>query len=363
MLRNINAVAIGVAAMLGASLANADITVVSWPGSYATSQQKAYGAPWEKKSGAKITWETYDGALSELRAQVEAGAVTWDVVDVQPEEAITGCDEGLFVELPYDKFVPAPDGTPMVEDMMVPPVSSCAAPQIFWSYAVFFDKTRYPGDSGPKSLADFYDVEKFPGKRGIHSWARANIEMALVADGVAPDKVYEAMSTREGMDRAFAKLDTLKGHVVLWSRGSQPLEQVKSGEAVMAVAYNGRTGDAILTENQPFEIMWDGQVLQQEYIVIVKGTKNLEEALDFVIFATAPEQQAGQAKWLNYGPMRKSGLDIIAANEPFFHNGANIMPYIPNRDEVMARSVIADPYWWADNEAEVSERFTAWLGN
>ena len=363
MVSRIKAVALGVASVLGMSLAQADITVTSWGGAYTNSQQKAYGAPWEKKTGAKITWENYNGGLGEIKAQVEAGAVTWDIVDVLPDQAITGCDEGLFEELPFDKFVPAPDGTPMVQDMMVPPVSNCAAPQIFWSYAIFYDKTRYPDGSGPKSMADFYDVGKFPGKRGIHSWANANIEMALVADGVEPGEVYDVMSTKEGIDRAFAKLDTIKDHVVFWSAGSQPLELVKSGETVMALAYNGRSGAAILTENQPFEIVWDGQVLEQEYIVMVKGTKNYDEALDFMIFASAPEQQAGQAKWINYGPMRKSALDIIAANEPFFHNGANIMPHMPNREEVLARSVIADPFWWADNGAEIAERFTAWMGN
>ena len=362
MVRRYRAAATGFAAFLGACAAHADITVASWGGAYTNSQQRAYGAPWEKKTGNKITWENYDGGLDEIRAQIDAGAVTWDIVDVLSDIAIIGCDEGLFEELPLARFVPAPDGIPMVEDMMVPPVSNCAAPQIFWSYVIFYDKSRYAEGTGPESMADFYDVNRFPGKRGIHSWASANIEMALVADGVAPGRVYDEMSTEDGMDRAFAKLDTIKDHVVFWSAGSQPLEMVSSGEVVMAIAYNGRSGAAILTGNQPFDIVWDGQVLEQEYIVMVKGTQNRDQALDFMIFASAPEQQAAQAKWINYGPMRKSGLDIIAANEPFFHDGRNIMPHMPNRPEVMARSVIADPYWWADNGAEVAERFAAWMG-
>ncbi len=354
------AVAVGVVGALGTSLAWADITVTSWGGAYTASQQRAYGKPFSAKTGIKINWENYNGGLGEIRAQVQSGNVTWDVVDVLPHEGIVGCDEGLFHELPFDEFVPAPDGTPMVEDMMVPPVSECVAPQIFWSYAAFYDTTKYPSNK-PKTIADFYDVKKFPGKRGIHSWANANIEQALVADGVAPSKVYEVMSTKEGIDRAFRKLDTIKDHVVFWSAGAQPLELVKSGEVVMSLAYNGRSGAAILSEDQPFELIWDGQVLEQEYIVIVKGTKNYKEALEFAKFASAPEQQAGQAKWINYGPMRKSGLDIIAANEPFFHNGKNIMPHMPNTPERMKISVVADPYWWADNGAEVAERFTAWM--
>jgi putative spermidine/putrescine transport system substrate-binding protein len=343
-----------------ATVVSADITVTSWGGAYTNSQQKAYGEPFEKKTGIKVNWENYNGGLAEVRAQVESKNVTWDIVDVLPHEAIVGCDEGLFHELPIDEFVPAPDGTSMRNDMVVPLPNDCAVPQIFWSYAVFYDKTQFPGKK-PKDIKDFFDVKKFPGKRGINSWANANIEMALVADGVKPQDVYKVASTKQGLDRAFKKLDTIKDHVVFWSAGAQPLELVKSGEVVMATAYNGRSGAAILTEGQPFEIIWDAQVLEQEYMVMINGTKKYKEALEFLKFASAPEQQAGQAKYINYGPMRKSGLTIIGNNEPFFHNGKDIMPHMPNTEQKLKISVVADPFWWADHSGEISERFTAWM--
>ena len=91
---------------------------------------------------------------------------------------------------------------------MVPPVSDCVVPQIFWAYTAFYDKAAFSGKK-PKTMKDFFNVKKFPGKRGIHTWANALIEMALVADGVKASKVYDVMSTPEGIDRAFAKLDTI----------------------------------------------------------------------------------------------------------------------------------------------------------
>jgi putative spermidine/putrescine transport system substrate-binding protein len=345
---------------LGVADARADITVVSWGGGYTASQQKAYGETWEAKTGKKVIWENYNGGLGEVRAQVEAGNAIWDIVDVLPHEGRVGCDEGLFEELSRDMFVPAPDGTPMDEDIMVKVPNKCVVPQIFWSYAAFYDKTRFPGEK-PKTIEDFFDLKKFPGKRGIHTWPNALIEMALVAEGVDPKKVYEVMDTEEGIDRAFAKLDTIKDDVVFWSAGAKPLEFVKSGETVMALAYNGRIGAAILSEGEPFVTIWDGQVIEEEWLVLVKGAKNRDDALDFLIHASAPEQQAGQAKWINYGPMRKSGLDIIAKNEPWYNTGVDIMPHMPNRDEVLPRSVFADPEWWADNGDEIAERYTAWM--
>ena len=129
----------------------------------------------------------------------------------------------------------------------------------------------------------------------------------------------------------------------------------------MSIAYNGRIGAAVLSEGEKFVTMWDGQVLEEEWLAVVKGSPNKEAAFDFIGFATAPEQQAGQAKYINYGPMRKSAFDIIKAGEPWFHNGKTIMEHMPNRDEVMARSVFANPEWWADNGDEVNERFKAWM--
>jgi putative spermidine/putrescine transport system substrate-binding protein len=108
--------------------------------------------------------------------------------------------------------------------------------------------------------------------------------------------------------------------------------------------------------------IWDGQVLDVEWFVMAKGSTNYDEALDYLIHASAPEQQAAQAKWITYGPMRRSGLAIIAANEPWYNTGADVMPHMPNRAEIMPRTVVADPRWWADKGAKATERFKAWMG-
>ena len=346
--------------------AQADVTVVSWGGAYTMSQQKAYA---DTYAPGGINFVNYNGGLGEVRAQVESGNVTWDIVDVLPHEARVGCDEGLFEELPRDVFVKAPDGTSMDDDLFVPVPNDCVVPQIFWSYVPFYQKGTFDGNAAgnPKTIADFFDVEKFPGKRGIHTWANATVEMALMADGVAPGDVYKTLSTKAGQDRAFAKLDTIKDHVVFWSAGAEPLELVKSGEVAMSLAYNGRIGAAVLSENAPFVTNWDGQVLEEEWLVLLQGSPNRDEALKFLIHASAPEQQAGQAKWITYAPMRKSGIDIIAnsenAGKPWFNTGVNILPLMPNAGEATSQKhLYADPVWWADNGDSISERFKAWMG-
>jgi putative spermidine/putrescine transport system substrate-binding protein len=253
----------------------------------------------------------------------------------------------------------------MDDDIMVEVPNDCVVPQIFWSYVPFWQEGSFDGNAAgnPESIADFFDVKNFPGKRGLHTWGNATIEMALMADGVAPEDVYDTLSTPEGVDRAFAKLDTIKDHVVFWSAGAEPLELVKSGEVSMSLAYNGRIGAAVLSEGAPFVTNWDGQVLEEEWLAMIKGTPNADEALKFLIHASAPEQQAGQAKWITYAPMRKSGIEIIAANEPWFNTGVDILPLMPNAAEALSQKhLFANPSWWSDNGDSISERFTAWMG-
>ena len=339
--------------------AQAEVNIVSWGGAYTASQQKAYKDTY--KDPDSINFINYNGGLGEVRTQVESGNVTWDIVDVLPHEGRVGCDEGLFEELDRSVFEPAPDGTPMDDDIMIEVPNDCVVPQIFWSYVVFYEEGTFKGEQ-PSTIADFFNVKKFPGKRGIHTWPNALIEMALLADGVAVKDVYKVMSTDEGIDRAFEMLDNIKDHAVFWSAGSKPLELVKSGETAMAIAYNGRVGAAILSEGEKFVPVWDGQVLEEEWLVLMKGAPNRDEAIDFLVHASTTASQAEQAKYINYGPMRASAFDILKNNEPWFHNGKNIMEHMPNRPEVMARTVVANPEWWADYGDSIGERYTAWMG-
>ena len=61
--------------------------------------------------------------------------------------------------------------------------------------------------------------------------------------------------------------------------------------------------------------------------------------------------------------MRASGIPIIEAGEPWGPGGQNIMPHMPNTPERLKIAVMGDPVWWADNGAEIDERYGAWMGN
>ncbi len=355
----LTAAASGLALGLGMVSAKAadSITVVSWGGAYTKSQVEAYHKPWMTKTGNQIVSEDYNGGLAEIKAQVEAGNVTWNLVDVELSDAVRGCDEGILEPIDPSILPPAPDGTPAAEDFIEGSITECAIPTIVWSTIYAYDKSKM--SDGPKTMADFFDLSKFPGKRGLRKTPKANLEMALIADGVAPGEVYDVLGTAEGVDRAFAKLDSIKDSVVWWEAGAQPPQLLADGEVVMTTAYNGRIFNAIAAEDKPFEIVWDGQIFDLDLWVIPKGAANMEATLDFVKFSTDTQRLADQASWISYGPARKSSNPLIGSysTKPDMKMG----PHMPTAPENFKTAVQNDFEFWADHQDELNERFNAWL--
>jgi putative spermidine/putrescine transport system substrate-binding protein len=351
--------ALALGAMTAAPANAESLTVVSWGGAYTKSQVEAYHKPFTKKTGIEILSENYSGGLAEIKAQVEAGSVKWDVVDVELSDAVRGCDEGLLERIDPAILPAAPDGTPATKDFVSGAISDCAIANIVWSTIYAYDKSKFP-NGGPKTLADFFDLKKFPGKRGLRKTPKVNLEFALMADGVPSDKVYEMLATDAGVDRAFKKLDSIKDSVVWWEAGAQPPQLLADGEVAMTSAYNGRVFNAIATEKKPFEIVWDGQVYDFDLFVVVKGAPNKKTAMDFIAFSTDTQRLADQAKWISYGPARKSSAPLIGKHA---EAGIAMGPHMPTAPENFKTALQNDFEFWADRQDELNNRFNSWLAN
>ncbi|WP_419905667.1 ABC transporter substrate-binding protein [Kiloniella sp.] len=335
------------------------ITVVSWGGAYTASQRGAYSDPFTAKTGVTILDSDQAGnGLAGLRAQAEAGNVTWDVLDILEGDSMLACDEGLAVELDYNKDLnAAPDGTAALEDFIPGSLNGCFVPTIVYSTVIAFNDTAFSGDK-PSTIADVFDLKKYPGKRALEKKPDANLEWALIADGVAVADVYDVLDTPEGVDRAFAKLDTIKDSVVWWEAGSQAVQLLADGEVSVASGYNGRIFDAQVNDKQPFTIIWDGQVFELDGYVIPKGAPNMKAAMDYLRYATDTQRNADQAKFISYGPARASAAPLVSTH---ITTGIDMGPHMPTHPDNFKTPVKKDPGFWADNKDDLSERFNAWL--
>ncbi len=352
----LTASAVSAAVMAGAANAG-EITVMSWGGAYTKSQTEAYYKPWMAETGHKINSVDSDNPATPIKAQVEAGNVSIDVADVEYSDAVRYCDEGLLEEFDASTLPAAPDGTSAEDDFIEGAITDCAVANIVWSTVFAYDTSKFSGDV-PTTLADFFDTDKFPGKRGMRKAAKANMEMALIADGVAPADVYATLETDEGVQRAFDKMATIKDDIIWWDAGAQPPQLLADGEVLMTTAYNGRIFNAAVGEGKPFEIVWDGQVLDFDLYVVPKGAPNKELAMEFIRYATDTQRLADQASWIAYGPARQSSSALVG----LFNDGKTEMgPHMPTAPENMTTALVNNFEFWADRNDELSEQFNAWL--
>ena len=336
--------------------ANADITVMSWGGAYGEAQNEAFVKPFVAATGKATIMVDSDNPAPALKAMVEAGNVTVDVASVEYADAIRLCDEGVLEPIDAASLPAGADGTPAADDFLPGAVTECGVSTDIWSNVFAYDTTKFP--EGPKAVADFFDLAKFPGKRGLRKGAKAVLELALMGDGVPAAEVYAVLGTPEGVDRAFAKLDTIKSSVVWWEAGSQAPQLLADGEVAMTTAYNGRIFAAAMNEGKPFQIVWDGQIYENEMFVVPKGAPNMADAMEFIKFATSTEGLRASAQQISYGPARKSSM----ATEIIFKDGKTVMaPHLPTAPENMGNALETSATFWVDRDAELNERFQAWL--
>ncbi len=82
--------------------------------------------------------------------------------------------------------------------------------------------------------------------------------------------------------------------------------------------------------------------------------------MEFLAFATQTQQLADQAKWIAYGPARKSSGPLVG----LYEDGKTEMgPYMPTAEQNLEVALPSNFEFWADRNVELSERFNAWLAN
>ncbi|TRX75068.1 ABC transporter substrate-binding protein [Pseudomonas mangiferae] len=337
--RQLGALGLGLACIAPAMAA--DLTVVSFGGANKTAQEKAFYGPWEKAGKGKIIAGEYNGEMAKVKAMVDTNSVSWNLVEVESPELSRGCDEDMFEELDYgvigDKnaFVPGA-------------ASTCGIGFFVWSTVLAYNADKLK--SAPASWADFWDVEKFPGKRGLRKGAKYTLEFALMADGVAPKDVYKVLAGKDGQDRAFKKLDQLKPYIQWWEAGAQPPQYLASGDVVMSSAYNGRIA-ATQKEGSSLKVVWNGGIYDFDAWAIPKGAKNKDEAMKFIAYTLQPEQQKVYAENIAYGPANKSAVALL---------DAKVAADLPTTPENIANQVAMDVGFWADFGEALEQRFNAW---
>jgi len=316
--------------------------VNTWGGSYMAAQEAAYFKPFTAATGIQIRTVT-PVSYGKVKAQVQSGRYEFDMTSINSMQWLRAVGEGLAE--PIDWTVAHKDKVPA--EAVVADGHGIACNIQGTNLCCRGD--RFP-NGGPKTWADFWDVKRFPGNRGLCiSDSPRTLIFALLADGVPRDKLYPL-----DLDRAFRKLDEIKPHIKVWWReGNQSQQLIRDGEVDMMSIWNARATE-LKQQGVPVELVWDGAMRSTSTWGVLKGSPNRKLAWEFIEFTCGAVPQAEFGKRLYYGPINP---------DAFAHIPPEIAKQLPTYPANKAVSVTTDDRWEADHIAEIEQRFTQWVSS
>lgn len=313
-----------------------ELVLVDWGGTNTDARISAIVEPFEEKTGIQVTVVT-PSDYAKLISMVENGTTEWDVMNCDAYWGAYAGEQGYLEKMDYNTITTKIDPEVQLDYVM--------GAEIYTS-VIAWNTDKYSSDTAPQTWADFFDTTKYPGKRAMWKYPVTVLEAALMADGVAADDLYPL-----DLDRAFAKLDTIKDDIVWWSAGAEPSKMLSSGEADLALAWSGRIATA-QAEGSPVDMTYSQGIEIAAGWVVPKGAPNYENAMKFIEFASEAEQQLAFSEAIPYG---STNPDAVALMDD------ELKESLGQSEAQLATEIYLDNDYWAEHLTEVEERFNEWL--
>ena len=324
------------AARAATDLKGKTVVFASWGGAYQDAEKQCYCEPFAAATGATVV---QDGPMNtaKFRAMIESGAPDWDVADVTIDFLYAGIGDKLFEKI----------DTGLVHTGRISPqfVNDYGIGCIVWSYNLGYSTKTFATGAQPRTWADLFDLKRFPGKRTLNDNVVATLEVALLADGVTPDKLYPL-----DVDRALRKLDTIKAETIFWSTNSQSQQLFVDGEVALGLILNGRAYDAA-KKGAPIAISWQQNIQSVDYLVVPAGSRNREAAMLLIDTMTDPANQAKLANKIAYAPTNPAAFKSI---DPA------VEPWLSTAPANIQQGFVINAAYWRDNLKKLQERWAMW---
>jgi putative spermidine/putrescine transport system substrate-binding protein len=335
--------AVALLALSTAAAVAHDLVVVTRSEAQQSAVAEIHAQPFSASTDTPVSLESWEGGMDTLRQHAKATDNTWDVVLVDAAELATGCNEGLFEKVDWS----AVGGRDHYQQIGT---SDCGVGAFVSSVVLAWDRDKFQGNP---SWADFWDVAKYPGKRGLRMGVRGNLEIALLADGVAPGDVYKTLATNDGVDRAFRRLEQLKPYIVWWQTEAEAVRILASGDVLMTSATSNRIVMANRGEKRNLGLQWAASLYDLLSWAVIKGSPELRPAQQFIYFAGNSGVEARMLRLFGEAGLAKGVTEALPAELQAMSasNPANLSP-----------ALRVDSGFWADNQAKLRQKFEAWLG-
>jgi putative spermidine/putrescine transport system substrate-binding protein len=320
-----------------ASADSGQLVFVNWGGDAMKAYDQAYGAPFQKETGIVVKQDGTGPTEGGITAQFKSGKPTWDIVDADPFSAISLGKQGMIEPIDYKVVDKAKFRPGFGWDY--------AASTYFFSYVIAYDSSKF-GDKVPTGMADFFDVQKFPGKRSLYKWGAGMWEAALLADGVAPEKLYPL-----DLKRAHDKIAAFKDNIAsYWGGGAESQQVLQSGDASMALIWSTRASILEQDSNGQIKFIWDQGLISPGAMAVIKNNPGgKDNAMKFIASAQDPQKQLVMFNMLGQGPANPATDALIPADKK------RINPVDPAN---IGKQVALDMNWYADNYGAALDAYT-----
>jgi putative spermidine/putrescine transport system substrate-binding protein len=317
-----------------------ELRIVAYGGTAQDAERKAYYQPFEAMSGIKV--HDFPGAdLNKVKAMVDTGNVEWDVVQLSQGSVKNLRKHGdYFEKIDYE----------LVDTANIEPAyrTEYSLDMLVWAEVMGYRTDAFKG-AVPVGWKDFWDLKKFPGDRALGGAGPSTpeLEFALMAAGVPPDKVYPI-----DIDKAFASYDKVKSAVVKWwETGAVPVQLLTDKDVVLTSVWNGRMA-ALQAAGVPAAISWDQGLLKRDAWAVPKGSPNKANAMKFIAFSTMAVPQARLSSLIPYGSVNAGSAKYIAPKQ---------LALLPSAPEIKAKLVPYDYEWWSQNRDAVVAHWNKWV--
>lgn len=338
-------------------------TFISEGGAFQAAIRRAWLDPLREMFGLDIVEESPGPGVARVRTQAETGNIAWDVLDLGTDQVAA-----LLKTDSLGEYDPAIVDARDLLDIVREPGPYIAGGGITWSTILAYNTEVYPGDTGPKTWADFFDLENFPGRRSLRNEVSYGGQIQIQRLARNPEllntpegKLEVATPTREQMEEDFAWFAEWVGEagndIIYWDTGSQCPEFLISGEVDMCSAWNGRIYDA-QQNGAPLKICWEcGFMTGTGGWTIAKGLKEqdpvkYELANLATAWATFPEKNVRMAQFITYGPINKKSFQYMDAPEYDL-----VRDELPTSGANIPFSILWDEIWLGDHLDWANEQY------
>ncbi|MFV1442990.1 extracellular solute-binding protein [Phaeobacter sp. JH20_30] len=312
-----------------------EIVMWNWGGQSEECHGKAIGEPFTAETGMPLKFDTSGPLQGKIKEMVDSGNVTADVCDADLFDAVALGPSGHLEAIDYDI---------VSKDRTLPQYAlEHGVSIILYGYAFVYDTEAY-GDNPPNSWADFFDTAKFPGKRSLYKWANGALEGALLADGVSKDALYPL-----DMDRALAKIKSIKDDSLYWGSGSEAHSMVVNGEVSMGMVWQNRGRNIENDTDGRFKLVMNEALAMPGAYIVPKGNPAGREAvMKFIATAQSVPAQLTILDCLGMTPSNPEAFAQIPEDQ---------QPYAITSAMNIANIVYNDPTWWGENGGDAVNAF------